>query len=423
VALILALNPGNRHSPTLARLARELSACELIGAESSNVAISAIKKRVPDVVLLPAIQARGQADLLAHLKTIPGGVMTLRLPPVESADPADLARQIREMLTGVPAQVPVRQATGRQVALPDEPPPGPSPHLLAAATAAIGWARTRRDQWLTEPSPEQAAPMAVPLSTAALDPVEEYQPYEPIEPSESDYPFPIDTPEEPEPGADYASQMKVWLPRVGGAAVVIAVVAAIIMYKPQGGAGSTAAEPAAASGSAATASAPPDTASVPPATDVNSTPIDPSAAKPALAADALAPVSGWVVVSSPLEVTITERGRGVQMDEGGRAMLPPGNHRLRFQNRDAGYDETLTVEVKPADTTTVNLTPQTTLSVTSSDPAEVLIDGTRAGDTPYEGKISLGAHTVTVKTAETERQQTIEATGKPVQLEIDFSKP
>jgi hypothetical protein len=129
------------------------------------------------------------------------------------------------------------------------------------------------------------------------------------------------------------------------------------------------------------------------------------------------------VVSSPLEVTITERGRGVQMDEGGRAMLPPGNHRLRFQNRDAGYDETLTVEVKPADTTTVNLTPQTTLSVTSSDPAEVLIDGTRAGDTPYEGKISLGAHTVTVKTAETERQQTIEATGKPVQLEIDFSKP
>jgi len=101
VALILALNPGNQHSPTLARLARELPGCELIGAETSPVAINAIKKRVPDVVLLPANQARGQADLLAHLKTIPGGVLTLKLPPVESADPTDLARQIREMLTGI----------------------------------------------------------------------------------------------------------------------------------------------------------------------------------------------------------------------------------------------------------------------------------------------------------------------------------
>ena len=51
----------------------------------------------------PMKQARGEADLLAHLKTIPGGVLTLKLPPVESADPIDLARQIREMLTGAPS--------------------------------------------------------------------------------------------------------------------------------------------------------------------------------------------------------------------------------------------------------------------------------------------------------------------------------
>ena len=54
MALILALNPGNRHSPTLSRLARELHGCELIGAESCAVAIKAIRERVPDVVLLPA---------------------------------------------------------------------------------------------------------------------------------------------------------------------------------------------------------------------------------------------------------------------------------------------------------------------------------------------------------------------------------
>ena len=51
MALILAVNPGNRHSPTLARLARELRGCELMGAESCPVAIKAIKKRVPDVLV------------------------------------------------------------------------------------------------------------------------------------------------------------------------------------------------------------------------------------------------------------------------------------------------------------------------------------------------------------------------------------
>src|SRR5436189_5827253 len=106
MALILAVNPGNRHSPTLSRLARELRGCELMGAESCPVAIKAIKKRVPDVLLLPAVPGNGEADLLAHLKSIPGGVLTLKLPPVESADPIDLARQIRELLTGVPAFTP-----------------------------------------------------------------------------------------------------------------------------------------------------------------------------------------------------------------------------------------------------------------------------------------------------------------------------
>ena len=100
VALILALNPGNSHSPTLARLARELHSCELIGAESCVVAIKAIKQRTPDVVLLPAKAARGEADLIAHLKSVPGGVPTLTLPPVESADPVDLPARAEGVANG-----------------------------------------------------------------------------------------------------------------------------------------------------------------------------------------------------------------------------------------------------------------------------------------------------------------------------------
>ena len=136
MALILALNPGNIHSPTLSRLARELKGCELIGADSCPTAIKAIKERVPDVVLLPAQQARGQADLLAHLKKIPGGVMTLQLPPVESADPIALAKQIRAMLTGT------SESPGAST--PAAEPPGASPYLIAAANAAVNWVRARR---------------------------------------------------------------------------------------------------------------------------------------------------------------------------------------------------------------------------------------------------------------------------------------
>lgn len=418
MALILAVNPGNSHTPTLSRLARELKGCELIGADSCAVAITAVKKRMPDIVLLPAKPPKGEADLLAHLKSV-GGVLTLKLPPVESADPVDLARQIREMLTGV-------------LATPSEPAaPSTSPHLLAAATAAINWIRTRRAQWADE-LPRDFAPE--PLTQAAgatYEPREPYEPYEPVEPyepielKEPFDPYPARTDERPaEPAgpsllsraADTASDLGEsivgWLPRLAALAVVIGVAGAGFLYWPQiqGRITSTLAE----------FNKPNDLA---PATAVDSKPVPQRGAKPAAEPDPLAKVSGWVAVFAPFEVSISEGNVGIQVDDRGRAMLAPGRHRLRFQNRELGYDETRTVDIKPTATTTINLIPQTTISITSNETAEVLIDGTRAGETPYQGKIGLGTHTVTVRTASAERQLTVEATSKPVQLEVDFSQP
>ena len=421
MALILALNPGNSHSPTLSRLARELHGCELIGAESCVVAIKAIKERVPDVLLLPAKQARGEADLLAHLKTIPGGVLTLKLPPVESADPVDLARQIREMLTGAPSPGPSPTF--------EEPEPegvATSPHLLAAAAAAINWIRMRREQW-TDVQPADLFPApAAQWSAPSLDarkpyepdePDEPYKPYEPIDPVDADEPYaPVETEETDDtyasraPRASYAPLIKTWLPRVAAVAAALVVLAALASYWPQlsGGVSSTVGQ-----------------LNTPREAEPTETQAKPIVAPPAAKAeiDPLAKVSGWVAVFASLDVSISEGGRGLQVDERGRTMLTPGRHRLRFQNRALGYDETRTVDVRPADTTTINLIPETTLAVTSNEPAEVLVDGTRVGDTPYDGKIGLGNHTVTVKTAGAERQLTVEATSKPVQLEVDFSKP
>jgi hypothetical protein len=133
-------------------------------------------------------------------------------------------------------------------------------------------------------------------------------------------------------------------------------------------------------------------------------------------------VSGWVAVSAPFEITITSGNEALSLDDRGRAMLAPGKHRLRFQNSELGYDETRTVEITPTGTTTLNLLPQTPIAITSNEPAEVLIDGTKAGDTPYTGRMPFGAHTISVRTAAgVERRFPVEATMKPVQLEVDFS--
>jgi hypothetical protein len=104
-------------------------------------------------------------------------------------------------------------------------------------------------------------------------------------------------------------------------------------------------------------------------------------------------------------------------------MLLPGKHRLRFQNNERGYDETRTVQVRLTGPTTLTLSPETAISVTSNEPAEVLIDGTRVGETPYEGRIRFGSHTITVKTSGAERQLPVTAASTPIQLEVDFSKP
>jgi hypothetical protein len=135
--------------------------------------------------------------------------------------------------------------------------------------------------------------------------------------------------------------------------------------------------------------------------------------------------SGSLAVFAPFDVEVTEGNREVRLDDRGRAALAPGTHTLRFRNRSLGYNELRPVEIAPGETTTLNLQPQTTISVTSTEPAEVSIDGASAGNAPIvKERINLGTRIVILKTANgTERRFTVTATAKPVQLDVDFSKP
>ncbi len=226
MALILAINPGNSHSPTLARLARELKGFELIGAESCAIAITAINERVPDIVLLPHRSARGEAELLARLRAVPGGVPTVQLPPVASADPAALAKNIRTLLTAkanAPAPAPKRIVA--------------SPHLIAASKAAIAWIHARRAQWaeidarelVSEPVFAPAAGRHEPANLRMHEPHEPHESHEPDGPGDSYGPGESDEPER----RSLLSRAVGWLPRVAILALVAVLTVAGVWLWPQ----------------------------------------------------------------------------------------------------------------------------------------------------------------------------------------------
>src|SRR5919204_2596699 len=107
MALILAVNPEGRQSAALERLARDLPGHELIGADTCDVAITAMRRRRPDMVILPPDRPAGQDKLLTHLRNVPGGIRILTLPP--SGDTpmeisSSFAEQIRACLPLTPSR-------------------------------------------------------------------------------------------------------------------------------------------------------------------------------------------------------------------------------------------------------------------------------------------------------------------------------
>lgn len=136
--------------------------------------------------------------------------------------------------------------------------------------------------------------------------------------------------------------------------------------------------------------------------------------------------AGWLKVFAPFEVQITEGTRAIRLDDRSQVMLPPGPHELQLENRALGYRETRRVEVEPGQVTSLSLVPpSSTLTVTATLPAEVLIDGARVGETPLTNQpITLGTRDIVVRSAAGgERRFTMPVTVTPVRIDVDFSKP
>lgn len=136
--------------------------------------------------------------------------------------------------------------------------------------------------------------------------------------------------------------------------------------------------------------------------------------------------SGWLHVSTPIELQISEGSRRLQLDDRNQILLPPGPHDLQFEHTGFGYRERRKVDIKPGAIASIVISPTPSrLTVNASLPAEVLVDGRRAGETPLTNQpIDLGTRVVVVKSITgAERRFTITATVAPVSLDVDFSKP
>ena len=133
--------------------------------------------------------------------------------------------------------------------------------------------------------------------------------------------------------------------------------------------------------------------------------------------------SGWFKVFAPFEVQVTEGARTILLDDQNQAMLAPGVHELRFENRLFGYSDVKRVEVQPGQTASLSLVPSPSrLTVIADLPATVIVDGQQVGETPLTNHpIALGTRDIIVRNAAgEERQFTRTVTVTPVSIDVKF---
>lgn len=136
--------------------------------------------------------------------------------------------------------------------------------------------------------------------------------------------------------------------------------------------------------------------------------------------------SGWLHVTAPFEVQLSEGNTSITLDDSNQVLLPPGPHDVRFENRTVGLRQVRHIEIRPGETTAVSLeTPMSHLTVTASEPATVAIDGQQVGAAPLtDFAVAVGSRDVTVTSASgVVRRQTITVKVQSSTIDVDFSKP
>jgi hypothetical protein len=138
------------------------------------------------------------------------------------------------------------------------------------------------------------------------------------------------------------------------------------------------------------------------------------------------PSTGWVALTSPIELQVSERGRSLGSTSASRLALSAGRHSLDIGSPTLGFSTRVDVTVSAGRTTTATVTvPRGSLSINALPWADVWVDGRLIGPTPHANlDVALGSHDVVWRHPQLgERRQTVLVTARsPVRLMIDLTR-
>jgi hypothetical protein len=152
-----------------------------------------------------------------------------------------------------------------------------------------------------------------------------------------------------------------------------------------------------------------------------------SAATSSGAAAAARPIdNGWVVIESPIELSVFERGRLRGTTRAGRVTLPPGAHELDLVNEALGVRQASSVRVTANQSTRMSVTlPMGSLSINALPWANVSVDGSPVGTTPLANlSVPVGSHQIVWKhpTLGERRQTVIVKANAPARFGVDMNR-
>jgi len=138
------------------------------------------------------------------------------------------------------------------------------------------------------------------------------------------------------------------------------------------------------------------------------------------------PVGGWLAISAPFDVQVSEKDEVIGVGGAAKIMLAAGRHDLVIANRALDFEDTRHIEITAGSTTTVRVDPpKVSLSINARPWADVTMDGTDVGQTPIANvTAAVGTHQLVFRHPQLgERRQSFVVTGKgPNRVAIDLTK-
>jgi hypothetical protein len=138
------------------------------------------------------------------------------------------------------------------------------------------------------------------------------------------------------------------------------------------------------------------------------------------------PAAGWITVTAPFDVVVSEANNVVGTGRSAKIMLPAGRHALTVANERLQFQDSRTVDVVAGQTSTVNVTaPRVTVSANARPWAEVIVDGSNVGQTPLANiPMTIGTHDFVFRHPQLgDRRETFVVTSKgPNRIAVDLTK-